>query len=365
MLIFMITQTGLKKKLSKCVIAGAAALTLQGCASLKQVDQAIMNKEVPHMAETTLNAKMVKGQKPIDEEFLRAEDAMLNEICFSDLFALTADEVGVKQEYVDQKLLDYGHTLKGLAQRTASEYKKMEDATVKRGKLSTYEMLAINTKIWSYRNSDIIKPEVNGVPVRNQGLPEDTDLNAVRATLQHRLHKFMDAKSLLLTGGKPQELVAMEKYELGYGVFEDPHFVNTEKQDLEAKLCDMVDYVTTDIINYALYEFRHGVKVQDPAALEVELETLFYQMEQGLNAYGYQGQGASKDMQQYTQAKQRLVEILSQAPAMFGNPAMISATLDEVGSTMASMPLVRTLKAKGYTVMATPSQQMTANEIVK
>ena len=336
-------------KLKKCVIAGAAALTLSSCASLNQTDKAIMYKEAPHIGETSLNTKMVKKQKPVDEEFLRQESEMLDQVCFNELFdlELTDNNRDVQQNEAFQKLAADCQKMKPLTQRAASQYKRMEQATIKKGKVSAYEILSVDNQICSYHYSDVIKATIKGVRVTNQGLPEDTNLNAVRAAYQHRMHKFLDAKTLVLSGAVPSELVAQEKYELGYGVFEERHFVKSDKEDFIEQAYDMMDYVVQDVVNYAMYEFRHNMHVENPAALEKELNSLFKKMEEGMNAYGYQGIGAEKDMQQFAQARQKIVHILSQAPEMFGEPQDIDALMFEIGSGWAMLPLLYDMHKKG------------------
>lgn len=343
----MIIENGLKQKLKKCMIGATAALVLSGCVTTNKFDKAIMRKEVPHMEETSLNAKLVKKQKPIDNEFLLQEDAILNKFAFSELFDVQLDgENRAEQEtMIVQKLADDCQAMKTLTQRAASHYKVMEQKTKQERKVTDFEVLGIVNNICSYRYSTI-----HGGRVKNQGLDENTDLDAVRAAYRHSMHKFLDAKILALTDALPNELVAQEKYELGYGVFMDPDFVKYNQQTMEEKMHNSTYYAMEDMVNYVVYEYRHSLQVENPAEIESKIEKCLSQIQQGLNAYGYQGKGAEKDLELYQQGKQGLIEIMSRVPDMCGSPAEIEALVDELGSGLVVLPLTRDLHNKNVDI---------------
>ena len=356
------------KKLRKFVLAGAASLVLNGCVSIDQIDRSMLLKEVPHVAETTLDGQFVKKQARIDDDFLSQEDAMLQEICFSELFTLPmATNRAEQSDMALQKLDEYCQTMKVLAQSAAGRYKQMEDATKKKYKISGYEVLSVINDICSYHTSETIKSARNGVRISNQGLPEDTDINVVRAALQHRMHMFLDAKNLALMGASAHEVTAMEKYELGYGFLDDHRFTSDNQQDIEEQIYHSVQSAIEDIIDYAMYEYRHGAQVQNPHHIEVELQNLFDQLEKGLNAYGYQGQGGDKDMQMANQAMTQIAEMLPQS--MFGSPRDIKTLLGEVSSSLSFLPLTRSLRKQGVDLSqfhaGVTAQQTTTNEKVR
>lgn len=334
----------LNQKLRKCVIGGVAALTLNSCATLSKADQAIIRKEVPHMDVTSLNNQLVKKQKPIDEDFLRAEDAMLNKMAYNQIFDLQIDDSN-RAEQSDvalQMLREDCETMIPLTQRVSACYKKMEHATKKENAISDYDVLSIMSEICSNRFCSMRDSKI-----KNQNLPEDTDLNAVRAAYRHCAHKYLDGKILALKDAAPAELITQEKHELGYGILYDPLFVNTKYEDIEGKVSNTVYYVMKDIVNCVVYEYRHSLPEINPNEVEYEMEMLFSQMEEGTNAYGYQGQGAVKDLQEYEQAKQGLVGIMQKVPEMCGEPKEIEALLDEIGSSMVLLPLTRDMTKKG------------------
>lgn len=342
----MIKKQGIQK-LKKCLIGGATALALTSCATKQQINQSINYKEVPHIAETSLNARLVKKQKPVDDEFLREEEAMLNELCFSDLYHLDAN-ISTENDVALQTMVDYCYKLKTMSQRAASVYKRMEEETMKTADVTAYDILSIDNEIWSYRNTEVIKTTVDGVTIKNQGLAEDTDINAVRAAMQHRLHKFFDAKTLAFTNALSSESVALDKYELGYGFFDDYFFVKKDKQGFTAKIYNVAEYLMDDVIKYTMYEYKHGAGIENPAALEVELEKLFTEMERGLNSYGYLSNedNSEKDMTLFNQAATRLVKML---PAtMFGDVKTRKMLVCELATSLALEPLTRDLEKHGY-----------------
>ena len=97
-----------------------------------------------------------------------------------------------------------------------------------------------------------------------------------------------------------------------------------------------LSYSTVEKTFYSFFIF------QEP--LESNLD---FKMEEGMNAYGYQGIGVEKDMQQFAQARQKIVHILSQAPEMFGEPQDIDALMFEIGSGWAMLPLLYDMHKKG------------------
>lgn len=344
MIIFMIMNEDVKQKLKKCIIGSAAALVLSGCVTTKQGNQMMMDQEIPHRAETSLNVKMVKKQKPIDAEFILQEEAMLKQLAYSELYDVQIDKANHEEQeaIVLQKFADDCRAMKNLTQRAASHYKNLEQVTMQNGKVPELEILDIEDKICSYRYA-----RIHGGWAQNQGLDENTNLDAVRAAYRHCMHKFLDAKILALTGALPSELIAQEKYELGYGVFYNRDFMNNKTQNLDDKLNDIIGYVMDDMVNYVVYEYRHSLPEENPAAIEREMEDLLYEMQQGLNAYGYQGEGAEKDMVQAKQAEQGLIRIMSRVPEMCGKPDEIKVLICELGAGMVMLPTARDLTKKG------------------
>lgn len=387
MLAFMITKTSIDQKLKPTVQklkkfvagvvvgVGVAASSLTGCASKNKIDQAIESKkgrvlmykadqaiklkEVPHMMDTSLNSKLLKKQKPIDAEFLRQQDELLNEICFSELYDLELnDENRAEQEAVAlQKIADYCKKMKVMTQRVVAEYKKREQNNKKKYLVSDYEILSIRENMVRYCDTEVFKIKYRGVQLKNQGLPENTDINAVRVALQHCIHEFLDETILGLEGANPEESVAHVKYELGYGNFASPASVfyrNPDQQDIQVKMHFAGDHIMTDIINFAMYEYSHGSQAKNLIDLEQELESLFDDMQKALKTYSYQGKGSQKDMPLYYQSKQRLVKILSEAPGMFGenqkekekNEYVIAALIDQIGLTLAMLTVTDNLKTE-------------------
>lgn len=326
------------------LLISAAVSTLSGCVTSKKLCHPINYREVPHIEETTLNPKLIKKQSPIDNELLLQEDAFLNELCFSDLYHVNSQD---DKTMVWQKMAEYCQQMKLLGQRTAAEFKRMENKTKKDYNVTEYEEASIKNDIWSYRQSDYIKQEINGIKITNQGLPKDTNLNAVRATAQHDAHQFCDTKSLIYSGALANECVAIDKYELGYGVFENPFLTQTNDSNFEERVYGVTRNITDRIINYAVYEYRHSEKNENPSEYEIQLYSTFLQMERALNTYGYQGKDRSaKDPKLLKQSIEELVNILPET--MFGDETKRKVLAREIATAYAMEPLVTSLEEKGF-----------------
>ena len=353
MILLMIKNTGIKQKLKKCIIGGTAALVLNSCATTNKFNRAYDQKEIPHAAVTSLNNILVAKQKPVDDNFLREQEDTLNAISAVSLSELKVDDGNhaKKETTVMQSLSSFCEQIKTECQRLASEYKRMENATIKRGKVSSLEILDVDTMIWPYRGKEVI--ETNERQITNQGINENVDIAVVRAAAQHRMHKFLDAATLALSGAEPKEVKALEKRELGYSVFNASNLFALNKLStgdelsFSEKIGYVANYAIDDVIKYAAYEYRHDEQVKDPERLEMELEVLFDYMKQALNAYDYIGrENEVTNMKLLKQTKDRLIQILPEK--MFGKPKLRTAMIDEIAILLSVEPLTNKIEKANF-----------------
>ena len=335
-------------KLKKCILSAAATVFLTGCTTMNQFNRTYDYQEVPHLKETSLSSFLLMQQKPVDDKFLRAQTETINQICsvnISDIKA-NAENPAENEKAWLQKLSADCNRIKGECQRVACEYKRMENATRRKHKISSYEILNVDNDLFMYDGRETF--EYMGKQLTNQGLSEDVDINTVRAAAQHSMHKFSDAATQVFIGAEEKEVKALEKYELGYSVFSVQNIfvynrlIENGKLSFDEKICQIVDHAIDDVVRYATYEYRHDPRIQDPARLEVELKTLFNYMEEALNAYYPDQAHAPADMKLLNQVEERIIQLLPRM--MFGDEKQRTAMVKQIATLIAVDPLTRKLE---------------------